>query len=54
MRVLLEKEMALISIRNKLLWSGPFKQPTQEYPDKGFWMQKLTALIVPWEISANS
>jgi hypothetical protein len=54
LRVLLEKEMALMSVRNKLLWSRPFKQPTQMYLDKGFRMRRLTALIVPWEIPANS
>ena len=54
LRVLLEKEMALMSVRNKLLWSRPFKQPTQAYQDKGFCMWRWTALIVLWEVLDNS
>jgi hypothetical protein len=55
LRALLEKEMALMSTRNKLLWPRPSKQPTQANQDKGLWMWRLKALIVVlWEILANS
>jgi hypothetical protein len=54
LRALLEKEMALMSVRNKLLWPWPFKQPTQANQDKGLWMWRLKALTVLWEILANS
>jgi hypothetical protein len=54
LRSLLEKEMTMMSIRNKLLRPWTFKQPTQAYLDKGFWIWRLTALIVLWEILANS
>jgi hypothetical protein len=40
--------------RKKLFGPCPFKQPTQAYWHKGFWMQRLTALIALWEILANS
>jgi hypothetical protein len=46
LRASLEKEMILISIRNKLLCPWPFKQPIQAYRENGFWMWTLTAFIV--------